>query len=187
VLRNLAEGKFEKLSFLAGTLSGLLERPAEVGKAVRAGSIFMLPGYIWIMAFVGSYQGAEWLHARIGDSTASVALGTAVLVLACLALFQFLALPLRTSAGHAVFRLAVIDALGKPAGLPRLLARWAIVWLPLLVPLTLVVSVLGTTGRGVFLAALAAVGSWIGLAVAAALHPNRGPADGLAGTWVVRR
>ena len=61
VLQNLADGKFEKLSFLTGTLRGLLDKPAEVSKGIRAGSIFMLPLYVWIMIFVGSYQGAEWL------------------------------------------------------------------------------------------------------------------------------
>ncbi|MHC4611566.1 MAG: protein kinase domain-containing protein, partial [Planctomycetota bacterium] len=41
VLQNLEDGKFEKLSFLAGTLRGLLERPADVSRGIRAGSIFM--------------------------------------------------------------------------------------------------------------------------------------------------
>ncbi|MCP5111609.1 MAG: protein kinase, partial [bacterium] len=41
VLQNLEAGKFEKLSFLAGTLRGLLEKPAEVSRGIRAGSIFM--------------------------------------------------------------------------------------------------------------------------------------------------
>ena len=59
VLQNLEDGKFEKLSFLTGTLRGLLDRPAEVSKGIRAGSIFMLPLYVWIAVFVGYYHDEE--------------------------------------------------------------------------------------------------------------------------------
>ena len=37
VLQNLEDGKFEKLSFLTGTLRGLLDRPAEVGRGFEPG------------------------------------------------------------------------------------------------------------------------------------------------------
>jgi hypothetical protein len=57
LLRNLEDGKFEKLSFLTGTLRGLLDKPAEVSKGIRAGSIFMMPLYVWVMFFIGSYKG----------------------------------------------------------------------------------------------------------------------------------
>jgi len=56
VLQNLEDGKFEKLSFLTGILRGLLDKPAEVSKGIRAGSIFMLPLYVWIAVFVGRYH-----------------------------------------------------------------------------------------------------------------------------------
>jgi len=74
VLQNLADGKFEKLSFLTGILRGLLDKPAEVSKGIRAGSIFMLTLYAWITVFVGFYQGAEWLHEIVGDSVAWIAM-----------------------------------------------------------------------------------------------------------------
>ncbi|MBE7504259.1 MAG: serine/threonine protein kinase [Verrucomicrobiales bacterium] len=56
VLQNLEARRFEKLSFLAGTLRGLLHQPAEVSRGIRAGSIFMLPLYVWILVFVGNYR-----------------------------------------------------------------------------------------------------------------------------------
>lgn len=43
VLRNLAAGSFEKLSFLAGTLRTLLAKPARIGRARRAASILAAP------------------------------------------------------------------------------------------------------------------------------------------------
>ncbi|MHC4611284.1 MAG: protein kinase domain-containing protein, partial [Planctomycetota bacterium] len=81
-LENLEHGRFEKLSFLTGTLRGLLDKPAEVSMGVRAGSIFMLPLYTWILVFVGSYQGAEWLYEVIGNSAERIAMTAAMLVLA---------------------------------------------------------------------------------------------------------
>ena len=60
VLQNLEGGKFEKLSFLTGTLRGLLDRPAEVSRGIRAGSLFMLPLYLWIAVFVGYFHDKPW-------------------------------------------------------------------------------------------------------------------------------
>jgi hypothetical protein len=187
VLKNLEDGKFEKLSFLAGILRGLLNKPAEVSKGIRAGSIFMLPFYVWIMVFVGSYQGAEWLYEIIGDSVARIAMASAMLVLSAGALIQFLELPLRTTAGHATFRLAVVNAKGKPAGIARLLLRWAIVWLPLFVPMVLVALLIKSAEGIAFISALVWLLLWIGAAVYSVIHPERGLHDRLAGTWVVRR
>jgi uncharacterized RDD family membrane protein YckC len=187
VLRNLEERRFEKLSFLAGTLRGLLDRPAEVGRGIRAGSIFVLPTYAWVMAFVGAAQGAEWLLDIVGGSVAWVALTTAVTVLAAFAAARLFLLPFGTSDGHATFRLAVVDDRGRPAGVARLLARWAIVWLPLLVPMALIALVFGRFDTVAFVAALAVILPWIGVAIGAALHPHRGLHDRLAGTRVVRR
>jgi len=187
VLKNLEDGKFEKLSFLAGTLRGLLNKPAEVSKGIRAGSIFMLPFYVWIMLFVGSYQGAEWLYEIIGDSVERIAMASAMLVLCAGALIQFLELPLRTTAGHATFRLAVVNAEGKLAGVARLLLRWAIVWLPLIVPMGLVALLLKNAEGVVLIFALVWILLWIGAAIYSVIHPERGLHDRLAGTWVVRR
>jgi hypothetical protein len=187
VLRNLERGKFEKNSFLTGTLRGLLERPAEVGRGVRAGSIFMLPLYVWVMIFVGAHEGAPWLHAIVGSSTARVALASALFVACCAALIQLLEAPFRFSFGHSIFRLAVIDDRGERAGLPRLLARWSIAWLPLLVPLALVLLLPGwnsSLGAG---AAAALLLLWSIATGAVLARPEGGLHDRLAGTRVVRQ
>ena len=56
VLDNLKNGKFEKLSFLTGILRGLLDKPAEVSRGIRAGSMFLLGFYVWITFFVDIFK-----------------------------------------------------------------------------------------------------------------------------------
>jgi uncharacterized RDD family membrane protein YckC len=188
VLRNLEDRKFEKLSFLTGILRGLLDKPAEVIKGIRAGSIFMLPLYVWILVFVGCYKGGGKLPEAMGDSVAWLAMNTAMLVLIGSALFQILELPFRTTISHSTFRLAVVNAKGAPAAISNLFVRWAIVWLPLFLPMSLV-ALLIKEGQpaGGFISALVVLSLWIGAAVYAVIHPHRGLHDRLAGTWVVRR
>jgi uncharacterized RDD family membrane protein YckC len=187
MLRSLEEGRFEKLSFFTGTLRGLLDKPAEVDTAIRAGSIFMLPFYVWIMVFVGTYQGAEWLYEIVGDSAVSLAMATTILLLVGGALTQVLELPFRTTMGHSIFRLAVVDDKGEPVGISVLLARWALVWLPLLLPMS-VAALLFRRAQGIaVVGGLVLLLLWIGAAGYAVIHPNRGLHDRLAGTWVVRR
>jgi hypothetical protein len=187
LLENLAKGRFEKLGFFTGTLRGLLDRPSDVSRGIRAGSIFMLPVYVWVMAFVGSLQGAEWLYELVGRSPATLAVTAASVVLVGSALVQLLALPLRTTASHAVFRLATIDASGERASVPRLLVRWAIVWLPLLLPLAAAAITFRSAEEAAVLSALSLILLWIGAALHAVVHPHRGLHDRLAGTRVVRR
>ena len=186
VLKNLEGGKFEKLSFFAGILRGLLDKPAKVSKGIRAGAIFMLPLYIWIMTFIGIYTGKgnqEWYFSIWGAVMIST-MG----VLGASALIQLLELPFRTSCGHALFRLAVVNAKGEPADRSQLLVRWAIVWLPLLLPMSLVALLSTRINLTVaFISALVVLLLWIGTAAYAVIFPNRGLHDRLAGTWVVRR
>jgi uncharacterized RDD family membrane protein YckC/tRNA A-37 threonylcarbamoyl transferase component Bud32 len=184
VLQNLEDGKFEKLSFLTGTLQGLLSKHAEVSRGIRAGSLFMLPLYVWIAAFVGRYHD----KAPGGPAVwAGRVVLTAMVVLGAIALVQLLALAFRTTASQSIFRLAVVDARGEPATVSRLLGRWAIVWLPLLVPMSLVALMVDGAGGVALVSALVLLLLWIGAAVHAVVHPHRGLHDRLAGTWVVRR
>jgi uncharacterized RDD family membrane protein YckC len=186
VLQNLADGKFEKLSFLTGILRGLLDKPTEVGKGIRAGSIFMLPLYLWILAFVGHFQGE--LIPQWKDSPGSLIMFSSMLVSGVIALMQLVGLVFRSTAGQSIFRLAVVDAKGGPANRVALLRRWAIVWFPLFVPISfaaLLAERAGGTATIVF--ALVWLGLWIGAAVYAVIVPNRGLHDRFAGTWVVRR
>ena len=82
----------------------------------------------------------------------------------------------------------MVNAKGEPAAISQLLVRWAIVWLPLFLPM-LFVALLIQTGRTYrcFISALVLLLLWISAAVYAVIHPNRGLHDRLAGTWVVRR
>jgi uncharacterized RDD family membrane protein YckC len=115
-------------------------------------------------------------------------LNTTMLVLVAGALVQLLELPFRTTFGQTIFRLAVVNANGEPANISTLLVRWTVVWLPLLLPVSLVaLLVRGTEPTAAFFAALVLLLLWTGAAVYAACHPNRGLHDRLAGTWVVRR
>ena len=181
VLRNLKEGKLDKLSFLTGTLRGLLDRPAEVGRGIRAGAIFLLPIYIWIMFFVGYFQ-----DKPLNEPLSAIVFVSSVIVLGA-ALMQLLELPFRTTVGHAIFRLAVINAAGAPASRLHLLVRWAIIWLPLLLPAALMAlwwdRVEGIAAVFFFWLLLL----WVGAAAYAVVNPHRGFHDRLARTWVVRQ
>jgi len=180
VLRNLRNGRFEKLSFLAGMLRGLLDKPTAVGRGIRAGSIFMLPLYIWIAIFVGRYNGLPWDEAKAG----LVLVSTVVLMGA--ALIQLTELWFRTTIGQYIFRLAVVDAHGEPAARGRLTARWAIIWLPIIVPLGSFAVLGDWTGGPTIVSALVLL-LWTAAAAYAVVDPHRGLHDRLAGTWVVRR
>ena len=139
------------------------------------------------MLFVGTYQGAEWPYEIVGDSAASLAVTTTMLVLVGSALSQLLVLPFRTTTGHATFRLAVVNAKGQSAGALQLLARWGIVWLPLFLPMSIVLLVMDRSELAAWFSAFVLLVPWIGAAVYAVMHPNQGWHDRLAGTWVVRR
>jgi uncharacterized RDD family membrane protein YckC len=187
VLQNLADGKFEKLSFLTGILRGLLDKPSEVSRPIRAGSIFMLGFYVWVAVFVGYYQAdkiQQW-----SDSLGRLIVISAMVVLGIIALIQLLELSLfRTIASQAIFRLAVVDAKGQLADRKTLLRRWVIIWLPLYVTMLFVIPLIKMAElNAAFIIAVAMLLLWIGAAVYAVIVPNRGLHDRLAGTWIVRQ
>jgi serine/threonine protein kinase len=186
VLQNLEDGKFEKLSFLAGTLRGLLDKPTEVSRGIRAGSIFMMPLYLWTVGFVGLFQGE--MVQQWKSSPGGLFMITITVVLAAIALFQLLGLAFRSTIGHSIFRLAVINTKGEAANRVTLLRRWAIVWFPLFIPMSFA-SLLIKWGEpnAAFILAVVLLVLWIGAAVYAVIYPNRGLHDQLAGTYVVRR
>jgi len=147
----------------------------------------MLGLYVWIAVFVGYYQ-AERVQ-QWHDSLDWLVMISAAAVLGVIALIQLMELPLfRTTASHAIFRLAVINAKGELADKLTLLRRWAIVWFPLFVPMSFAALLSEKAGpTAAFIYALVLLGLWIGAATHAVIHPNRGLHDRLAGTWVVRR
>ena len=181
VLRNLKEGTFEKLSFLTGTLRGLLDRPAEVGRGIRAGAIFMLPLYVWIAVFVGYFQ-----DKPLNEPLSAIVFVSAIIV-AGAAVIQLLEIPFRSTVGHAIFRLAVINSQGAPASRLHLLVRWAIIWLPLSLPAALVALWLGSVEGSAVVFFFVLLLLWAGAAAFAVVNPQRGLHDRLARTWVVRR
>ncbi|MCG2815365.1 MAG: RDD family protein, partial [Candidatus Aminicenantes bacterium] len=186
VLQNLEDGTFEKLSFLAGTLRGILDKPAEVSRVIRAGAIFMLPLYVWILVFVGYFRGEK--IQQWNDSPGVIVLISIMVVLGGTALIQLLELPFRTTFSHLIFRLAVVNAKGKSADMSQLLVRWAIVWLPLLLPMSVVALLIKKADlTTAYFSALVLLLLWISAAVYAVVFPSRGLHDRLAGTWVVRR
>jgi len=183
VLQNLADGKFEKLSFLTGILRGLLDKPAEVSRGIRAGSVFMLPLYVWIAVFVGRYHDKPW-----NDYLGGIVIISPLVVLGAIALVQLLGLAFRSTVSHAIFRLAVVNAKGQRANRVTLLRRWAIVWLPLFVPMLFMALLIKRAEPiAAFVCALVILVLWISAAVYAVIVPNRGLHDRLAATWVVRR
>ncbi|MFZ0428558.1 MAG: protein kinase [Acidobacteriota bacterium] len=187
VLQNLAEGKFEKLSFLTGTLRGLLDRPAEMNRAIRAASIFLMPSYIWVLVFVGLFQDFQKIQVWSGSLGTFVAFSL-LGVLAGIALIQLIEVPFRTTVSQNIFRLAVIDRTGHLARRSKLLLRWAFAWLPLVPFLILVTMWIGNeTMTPALILSVALVLVWIGGAIYATLRPCRGLPDRFAGTWVVRR
>jgi eukaryotic-like serine/threonine-protein kinase len=186
VLQNLAAGKFEKLSFLAGNLRGLLAKPAEVTRRIRAGCMLLLPVYIWIMVFIG-YERRGGGPETIWSSEMGTALATALVVLGSIAVAQLLELPFRNTASYAIFRLAVINPKGERASVFHLLGRWAIMWLSLFLPILLVVFVVQRAESFAFMSALVLFLLWLGAAAYGVVHPYRGLPDRLVGTWVVRR
>lgn len=185
VLQNLKAGKFEKLSFLTGTLRGLLDKPVEVTRGIRAGSIFMLSVYLWIAVFVGYYHDKQF-----GGGAALWAerlVTSAMMVLGVIAVVQLPTIVTRSTASQSIFRLAVVNSQGEPASSSQLLLRWTIVWLPLFVSLWGVAWLLQTSQDTAVFARLLLLIAWIAAAAYAALQPHRGLHDRLSGTWVVRR
>ena len=81
----------------------------------------------------------------------------------------------------------MVNAKGEPAGMSQLFVRWAIVWIPLLLPMLFVVSLSRTSTGIAFISALALLILWISAAAYAVVHPNRGMHGSLVGTHVVRR
>jgi uncharacterized RDD family membrane protein YckC/tRNA A-37 threonylcarbamoyl transferase component Bud32 len=184
VLRNLEAGKLEKLSFLTGTLQGLLDKPARLGRALRAGAVFMLPAYVWLLVFVAVFTGDRshpWAQTTVG-----LVLMSAGVVLGAAAVVQLVEIPFRTTCSHAIFRLAVVDAGGRTARGTRLFARWAVTWLPLILPLAFFLWWQPSGGTAPLSVAVL-LAAWTGAATWTAAHPNRGVHDRLAGTWVVRQ
>ncbi len=179
VLKNLADGKFEKLSFLTGILRTLLDQPVELNRGLRAGSVLLLPGYVWTAVMLGYFHDKPdlfWNNPM--DKPLSITLA----ILGVFALIQLLSLPLGSTPGHHIFRLAIIDSQGRRATLSRRFKRWAAVWLPLFIPCILFLTIFPAAP----IAAITLI-LWLCAVIHTITHPHRSIPDQLAATWVVRQ
>jgi len=135
----------------------------------------MLPLYVWIAFFVGRYHDKQW------NSLGGIVVISALVVLGAIALIQLLVLPFRSTASLSTFRLAVVNAKGVPAAVSQLLVRWAIVWLTLFLPMSLVALLINRAEGFAFISAVVLLLLWGSAAVYAVVHPHRGLHDRLAG------
>jgi hypothetical protein len=188
-LQNLRNASFEKLTFLTGTLRGLLNKPADVGRGLRAASLFVIPGYAWIASFLGIAANTD-LSAGPLVWAGRVAIAGLVM-LHIIAVFDILLAFWRKSTGLTTFGLEVVTPEGR-ASRARMLARSAIMWGPMLIPTATLGAIAMARGAWIGFAdasivgALSLVGAGV-LAITAILDPTRGLHDRLAGVWVGRR
>lgn len=188
-LQNLRSGSFEKLTFLTGTLRGLLNKPADVSQSLRAASLVVIPGYAWIATFVGigsntdpSVEPIVWI-GRVAIA--------GLVMMNIIAFFDVTLAFWRKSTGLTTFGLEVVTETGR-ASRARMLARSAIMWLPVLAPTGVLGAIALANGTWIDFHAAASVGA-VTLAgagvfvVSAIVNPTRGLHDLLAGVWIGRR
>lgn len=123
VLKNLAEGSFEKLSFVAGNLQSLLTKPVRVTRLQRAASILFNPWFF--IAFTMGVGGAMAMPVPNEMKPAYMF----PIAFAWYAVMQLLANVVSGAVlGEGNFGFAVINVHGEKAGRLRLAVRWLIAW-----------------------------------------------------------
>ncbi|MBX3357109.1 MAG: protein kinase [Phycisphaeraceae bacterium] len=188
-LQNLRSRSFEKLTFLAGTLKGLLNKPADISRGLRGASLFVIPGYASVATFLGIAANTD---PSAGPMTWAGRAAIAVLVMMnSIALFDFILAFWRKSTGLTTFGLEVVTECGR-ASRSRMLARSAIMWLPVVVPTGVLGVIAMANGTWIPFNQAAILGAVafsvaIVIAVSALRSPARGLHDRLAGVWVGRR
>ena len=188
-LQNLRSASFEKLTFLTGTLRGLLNKPADVTRSLRGASFFVIPCYAWIASLLGiagntdpSVGAFVWL-GRIAIA--------ALVMMNFVAVFDFILAFWRKSTGLTTFGLEAVTEHGRASRF-RLLARASILWTPVVLPTAVLGLIAYQRGTWIDFNAAATLGA-IALAGAAVfgatalLNPARGLHDRIAGVWVGRR
>jgi len=221
VLQSLAAGSFEKLTFLAGSLRSLITKPATVDRPFRAASLLAVPLFVLTIILpailisavreavseidaISREIDSEMLNVESEPVTVEVfwelalygLIATSVILVVLLAVTQLIGLlAARGTLGQFVFGFSVIDATGAPASRARLLARWLVAWIPVLLIIVWLIGSqdadtpvlnyqfepLFTSFVGVML-----IICFFGL-VAAIVRPTRGLHDQLTGCWLVRR
>lgn len=188
-LENLRSGSFERLTFLTGTLRGLLNEPADVSRGLRAASLFVIPGYAWIATFLGIATNTDSQAEPLVWAGRSATAGLVMLnIIAC---FDIVLAFWSKSTGLSTFGLEAITRAGR-ASPGRMLARAACMWLPVVVPSAVLAGRALSAGAWIGFNEAAVVGAVTligatGLAVSALINPTRGLHDRIAGVWVGRR
>lgn len=189
VLQNLRHGSFEKLTFLVGTLKGLLNKQADISRGVRSASLFVITGYATIATFLGIAANTD---PNVGFATwAGRALIAVLVMMHFIAPFDFILAFWHKSTGLSTFGLELVTKEGRALRM-QLLRRSAIMWLPVLAPSSVLIAKALFTGtwipfeQAAFVGALAFVGAMI-YAASALANPGQGLHDRLAGVWVGRR
>ncbi|MEM7754765.1 MAG: RDD family protein, partial [Planctomycetota bacterium] len=189
VVQNLQSGSFEKITFLAGTLKGLLNKPADLSRGLRSASLFVIPGYASMATFLGIAVNTD---PSVGWMTWVGRAAIAVLVMMhFMALFDFVLAICHKSTGLTTFGLEVITERGR-APRSRMLARAAIMWLPVVVPTVILGGIAFMNDAWIPFEQAATLGvvafGVAGIYAASALmNPARGLHDRLAGVWICRR
>ncbi|MBZ0171200.1 MAG: protein kinase [Phycisphaerales bacterium] len=188
-LQNLRSGSFEKLTFLTGTLRGLLNKPADISRGLRGASLFVIPSYTWIATLLGIAGNTD---LAVGPAIWMGRVAIAGLVMMhFMAFFDFILAFWRKSTGLSTFGLEAVTERGR-ASRTRMLARSAVMWLPVAVP----TGVLGISAlaNDVWIdfnsaATLGAIALSVAsiFAASALVNPARGLHDRIAGVWIGRR
>lgn len=192
VLKNLAEGSFEKLSFVAGNLQSLLTKPVRVTELQRAASILFNPMILSSLAI------GVFIAILMPVPTEMKKAFWYPVALAIYAVMQLMAIVTGGSVlGEDNFGFAVIDAHGEKPGRLRLAVRWLIAWsLPLLWAAAALwdISQVGSLDaiesadfQLTVLAFLVLVIPWLMGLANTVLSPHRGIHDHLTGCWIVPR
>ncbi len=188
-LQSLRTASFEKLTYLTGTLRGLLSKPADVTGGLRAASLFVIPGYAWIATLLGIAGNTD---PSVGPLVWAGRVAIAALVMMhFIAFFDIILAFWSKSTGVTTFGLEAVTERGR-ASRTRMLARSAIMWLPVVVPTgaLIAVSLARETPIGFSAAAglgAIALGGAAVFAASALINPARGLHDRVAGVWIVRR
>ncbi|MEM7622177.1 MAG: protein kinase [Planctomycetota bacterium] len=188
-LHNLRSGSFEKLTYLAGTLRGLLNKPAEVSRGLRCASLLVIPGYAAFATFLGIAANTDPTSgAIVWAGRAAIAV---LVMMHFMALFDVILAFWHKSTGLSTFGLEAVTEHGR-ASRARLLARAAVMWLPVVVPTVAIAIAASARGTWISFDTAAMLGGIVFVlaavvAASAIVNATRGLHDRIAGVWIGRR
>lgn len=180
LIRKLSAGRFDKLSYLAGSLRAVLQKPTVVDWPLRLFSEFLIPLYVWMAVFVG------YFHDKPKEHFFSHAVLVTIISLAGYAALQLIiVLSFRTSPGHSIFQLAVAENNGELSSRITLFKRYCLCWGTLFVPMaTLYFLPINTSAN--LLATIWLIG-WLVAVIVTMIQVSGNWIDSLTKSFVVRQ